>query len=408
MGYTRQAFIGFSWMSGFRMSTRAITFLRIIILARLLSPAQFGIFGIATLVLSFLEIVTETGINAFLIQEKKEIKEYINEAWFISIIRGITLFVLLIVFSSLVAAFFHAPDAGRIILALSLVPLIKGFINPAIVQYQKDLQFQKEFFLRFSVFLFDSAVVILLAFLTHDVVSFVYGFIAGAMLEVLLSFLLIRLRPKLVFRFGATKEILHRGKWITLFGVFNFLAQEGDNIVVGRLLGTGSLGIYQMGYKLSTLPISEISDVINKVIFPVYTQFSTDTARLMRAFVRTSTVVAAVVVVFGLFLLFLPKEVFIYLLGEQWSDVITILPILIVYGMLRAIIGSTASFFLSVKKQNQIAAMTFARLFVLAITIFPLITAYGIQGAAISALLSVVVEIPFVIFFVRKFVKNIS
>ena len=99
---------------------------------------------------------------------------------------------------------------------------------------------------------------------------------------------------------------------------------------------------------------------------------------------------------------------FIYLLGEQWSDVITILPILIVYGMLRAIIGSTASFFLSVKKQNQIAAMTFARLFVLAITIFPLITAYGIQGAAISALLSVVVEIPFVIFFVRKFVKNIS
>jgi lipopolysaccharide exporter len=87
MGYFRNAVKGVVWMASLRGSTRAIAYVKIAILARLLGPEEFGIFGIASLVLALLEILTETGINAYLIQEEGKIKKYLNTAWVVSIIR---------------------------------------------------------------------------------------------------------------------------------------------------------------------------------------------------------------------------------------------------------------------------------------------------------------------------------
>src|SRR5215216_2138171 len=97
MGYTKIAAKGISWISLLRISTRVITILRLSILGRILTPTQFGFFGIASLVLALLEVLTETGINVFLVQEKKEIKEYINSAWVVSIIRGVVLSIAILV-----------------------------------------------------------------------------------------------------------------------------------------------------------------------------------------------------------------------------------------------------------------------------------------------------------------------
>src|SRR3989442_1582306 len=96
MGYTSQALKGISWTAILRVSTRIITVLKTALLARLLSPLQFGIFGIAAIVLAFFEVLTETGINVFIIQEKRDIKEYINSAWVVSIARGVILFITII------------------------------------------------------------------------------------------------------------------------------------------------------------------------------------------------------------------------------------------------------------------------------------------------------------------------
>ena len=80
------------------------------------------------------------------------------------------------------------------------------------------------------------------------------------------------------------KYVVDRGWTITLTGIFGYLSENLDNIVIGRMLGTYSLGIYQNSYKISTLTISEIVEVTNKVTFPVYTKFSEDRDRLFNAF----------------------------------------------------------------------------------------------------------------------------
>lgn len=408
MGYSRQTFIGFSWMSGFRLISRVISTIRIIILARIITPTQFGVFSIASIMLSFLEILTETGINVFLVQERDKIDRFVNSAWIVSILRGIILSLIIFISTPFIATFFKLPDLYRFLILISFVPLIRGFINPSIVKFQKDLQFKKEFFLRFTIFIFDSFVSVVLALMWHDAISFVWGLMAGAILEVILSFVFFRPLPIFKFKFNIVKIVLNHGKWVTAYGIFNYIAQNGDNIVVGKLLGSTPLGIYQMGYAISTLPISEISDVANKVVFPVYSKISDDKTRLIKAFKKTVLLLSLPVITLSLIIFFLPQDFFNLVLGPRWIEITSILKILVFYGMLRAITGIFSSLFLALRKQNFVAGMTFVRFLTLIFTIVPFTLSYGIIGASFSALLSVLLEIPLALFYILKIFKPVN
>src|SRR3989344_6047360 len=115
MGYSKQAIIGISWIGAFRVFSRLIAFLRVIVLARLLVPSQFGVFGIASMALALLEILTETGINVFLIQKKDDLREYINDAWLVSIFRGLLIAVLIVLTAPLIISFFKIPQSKELI-----------------------------------------------------------------------------------------------------------------------------------------------------------------------------------------------------------------------------------------------------------------------------------------------------
>lgn len=406
MGYTKDTIKGVSWIGLLRMSTRGVSFLRTLILARLLSPAQFGIFGIAILVTAFLEILTETGINVILIQEKEDIKKYINSAWIVSIIRGFLIGLIIFLSASFIANFFNSLPSEILIQLISLVPLIRGFINPFSIKFQKHLEFHKEFWYRLVIFSFDAVIATLFAYITQNAISLVFGLIAGALLEVLLSFLVIKPLPNLSFNKNYLLKLFHSGRWITAYGIFNYLGENFDNLVVGKLLGAFPLGIYQMAYKISYIPISEISDVVNKVIFPVFAKIEVNREKLVNAFKKTTLIVSALAIPTGVFIFVFSKEIVILLLGDRWVEVGPILKILSFYGVIRAIYGPSTALFLSLKKQKYITVMTSVRLFGLFITIVPFVSRYGMLGAAYSALFSSAIEIPVVIYFIFLILKE--
>lgn len=406
MGYSKQAFIGVSWMGAFRIISRIIATGRGVLLARILTPAQFGVFGIASIILSFLEILTETGINIFLMQEKGNIDKFVNSAWIVSMLRGILICMAIIITVPFIVDLFNMEELYRFLFLISLVPLIRGFINPSIVKYQKELEFGKEFWLRIAIYIFDSSISIILTLILTDAIGFVWGLIAGAILELILSFMLFKPWPLLKFEFNFMRSIINRGKWVTAYGIFNYIAKEGDSIIVAKLLGATPVGIYKMGYSLSTLPISEISDVANKVIFPVYSKISGEKERLLKAFTKTLLAVSVPIVILSLIIFFLPRTFFEIVLTPKWGDVVIILKILVVYGMLRGISGLSSSLFLALGKQNFVAGMTFIRFFVLVITIIPLTSNFGIIGASFSALLSALLEIPLIGFYILKVFKS--
>ena len=399
MGYFKDTLKGVSWMGGLRATTRLFAFIKIAILARILSPSQFGLFGIALLILSLLETLTETGINIFLIQEKEELEKYNDTAWFVSIIRGALISGLIFIFAKLIVIFFRSPDAYSLLLLISLVPLLRGFINPAIVKYQKELKFNKEFLLKASIYTLDALVAILLALITRSASSLVWGMIAGVVFEIAISHIFIRPKPKLSLEKAKLNKVVSRGKWITMAGIFEYLFREGDDIVVGKLLNTTALGIYQVAYKISTLPITEVADTVIKVTLPVYVKISDEKARLRKAFTKTMLVVLAITLPFGIILYIFSREVVLLLLGPNWISAVSVLKILAGFGVIRALTITTHPLFLAVKKQNYLTATTLVGIFGLAITIFPLVSAYGIEVAGLSALIGSILAIPLYIYY---------
>lgn len=402
MGYKHVAFKALSWASILRFSTRGIALAQLAILARLLTPLQFGYFGIASLLLAFLEILTETGINIFLIQEKGDIRKYLNSAWFVSILRGIILAICILIAAPFIASFFSAPEAIDIIFAIAIVPFIRGFINPAIILYQKELTFDKEFRLRFVLYTVNAIVSIGAAYLTRSAMSFVYGLIASALIEVILSFILFSEKPRFVYEKKRVFKVLRKGWWVTLTGIFSYFAENGNNIVVGRILGTSALGVFQIAYKFSTLTISEITNVVNQVVFPVYVKFADDTKRLLRAFLKVSAFSTLAALLSGGIIFFYADPIVRLTVGDQWLAAIPVMYILSIYGILRTIFGNFAPLFLAVGRQDVVAKMTFFRVTGLLLSIIPLVHTFGIEGAAYSAVFSILLEIPFILYFAVK------
>lgn len=402
MGYTKDAIKGVSWITGLRVLTRLITFVRLAVLGRLLTPAQFGLFGIASLVLFFLETLTETGINVFLIQEKDNVNKYINSAWVVSIIRGILLSCLIILFAPLIVLFFNTPEAYSIILLIALVPFVRGFINPAIVIYQKDLFFSKEFRLRSILFFVDVAISIIVGYITRSPVAFVFGLIGSAAVEVLLSYILFDKRPKFILEYQKVKRVITKGWWVTITGIFSYFSENGDNIAVGKFLGSSALGIYQVAYKFSTLPISEITNVVNQVMFPVYSKFSDDKSRLWNAFIKVTLLSSLGAIFLGGVIFFFAKSIILAVMGSQWITAVPAIQILSIYGVLRTIFGNFSPVFLAVGKQNYVAQMTFVRVVSLLVSIIPLVITFGMIGAGYAMLLSILVEVPIILYFSFK------
>ena len=392
-------------MGGLRVSTRVIAIIKIAILARILVPEQFGLFGIASLVLVFLEVVTQTGINAFFIQGEGKLKDYIDTAWVVSIIRGLVISLLIFASAPLIAVFFNSPNSKFLLYLIGIVPIIRGFINPAIVRYQKELQFNKEFLLRFSVFTFDAFVSITLALVTKNAASLIWGLIAGAVMEVLLSHLAIKPRPKFGIEMSKFKKIINRGKWFTFAGIFEYLFIQGDDIVVGKLLETRMLGLYQVAYRISTLPITEAGMVLSRVTFPVFSKISEDSIRLRKAFMRTTAVLFVFVVPFGLILFLFPKEIILIILGSAWTEAAPVLKVLAAFGVIKAIKDSSYALFKAVKKQEYITAITFVSIVGMAIFIIPFVNKAGILGAAYAAIIGLLLSLPLAFYYVVKVLK---
>jgi O-antigen/teichoic acid export membrane protein len=288
---------------------------------------------------------------------------------------------------------------------ISVVPFLRGFINPASVKFQKELKFHKEFWYRSVIFSFDSFVSILFAFLTREASSLIFGLIAGVILEIILSFVFISPRPAFAFDKDYILNIFHKGKWITLSGIFNYLFHNFDNIVVGKILGAVNLGLYQMAYSISMLPITDVSDVIAKVTFPVYTIISSDKSRLRKAFFKTMFFVSLITVPFGLLLVIFPYEIVKIVLGQKWLGIVDVLRVLVIFGVIKAISGSTSTLFLSVGKQKYVTIVTLVSILGLAFTIVPLVIRMGIYGAGISALIGSLAAVPFMGYFTFKILK---
>ena len=149
-GLSKKVVKGGFWAFTLRGFSRLFGIARLIFLARVLAPADFGLMGTALLVMSTLEAFSQTGFESALVQKTEDIEEYLDTAWTVSILRGIILFVILCLIAPCAASFFDEPAAKSIIRVSGFSILFQAFANIGIIYFHKELEFNKQFTYEFS------------------------------------------------------------------------------------------------------------------------------------------------------------------------------------------------------------------------------------------------------------------
>lgn len=390
------------WAGSLRIIVRGLGILKTVILARLLTPSQFGIFGIAFLILGILEMVTETGVNVILIQENKKIDDYINTGWIVSIVRGVIISILIIIFTPLIVSFFNSPESKNILYLTALIPLLRGFINPAVIQYQKNLQFGNEFKFRSVIVFVEVAASVVIALITKSENALVWGMVCSVITEIIMSFVIIKPRPKFKFDFVKLKNMINLGKWITGAKVFDYLFAHLDDIIVGKLMGAYSLGIYQQSYRITSLPVIEISESVQRVTFPHYSKMIENKESIKSTYLKTLIYTVCLVVPFALILYLFPTQIIMLVYGSDWLSAVPVIKVLAIFGVTKTLANSVFPILLAYKRQDLVMGLTLIGIIALAITIYPLTNKFGLVGAGISTVLASLVMIPPAYYFARK------
>lgn len=383
------------WVTLLNISDRSLRILRLVILARLLVPSDFGLMGIAMLTMAVMSQLANLGIDPALIQrEEDNIDPYLDTVWFMKIFRGAGLFILLFITAPIFATFFGEPRAQPVLRVLGIGMVLTGLVNPSIVYFRKDLEFHKQFIYKITGTVVDFIVAIGAALVLQNVWALVYGVLSGRVTRLLVSYILSDYRPSIGFNRDAALRVLDFGKWIWATGLITFIATSGDDAFVGWYLTAASLGFYQMAFRLSNSPATEVTHVISSITFPAYSKLQHDQEALQNAFLKTIRVIFVIVVPMATGIIMIAPKFTQILLGEQWMPMVPVMQIMAIAGLIRAIAATGGSLFRGYGIPEWDFRMNALRAGGIILTIWPLTNLLGITGAAISITFGIGLTLP--------------
>jgi len=387
------------WVTSLNVVDRLLKITRLVVLARILSPDDFGILGIALLSISVIKQLSTLGLNAALIQRKQEnIDPFLNTVWSVKVIRSLLIFVTLFAAAPVIAGVFSEPRASPVLRVLGLSIVLKSLVNPAIVYFEKNLEFHKQFFFTITGSIVNLVVTVVAALLLGNVWALVYGAIAGGLTNLVVSYLIDRYRPRPEIKRDAIAEVVNFGKWLWASGIVVFIATQGDDAFVGWYLTAASLGLYQMAFRLSNTPATEVSNVISRVMFPAYSKLQDDTEALREAFLKTIRLVFIVTVPMSVGIVLVAPEFTRIVLGKQWMPMVPAMQIMAIAGLLRAVAGTGGAIFKGAGIPRYDFWMNSTRAGTILLTVWPLADRWGITGVAASITLGIASTIPFYLY----------
>lgn len=345
---------GSAWMVAARWGVRGIGLVSTIILARLLRPADFGLVAMGTVTMGFVQVFAEGGQNLAVIRHADPTPGHFDTAWTMSAGAGLIVAAVMVAISPLASWYFHEPRAAHVVELLALAPLINGFTNVGVVVgFRKDLQFHKEF--RFLILrkVFPFAVTIPLALLWRDYWALVVGIICGELLAVVASYRMHPYRPH--FRLTELPELWAFSAWMQLTALADFFGSQTDQIVVGNLAGTASMGSYNIAGDMATAPTNEIVVPTARALFPVYATLLHDPARLAQSYLSMLSIIAIVALSTGTGVALVAHDMVAVVLGAKWSAVASLIPWLALGGGVWGVAISVNSV-LSVTGNTRLAA----------------------------------------------------
>lgn len=331
---------GLTWSGISQAITQISQLLITTILARLLTPDDFGLLGMTVVFTNFLNIFCEMGISGALIQKQDISETQYSSVFWLNIIVGIALMLLTMAISPFIAGFYNKPELKPIVMMISVNFPIMSFVIVQKAIFSKEMSFKKLAIAEVIAVIVAGIIGISLAYLGHGVWSLVYRMLIFTTANMLLLWWLSAWRPKFIFSIKALKDIFPFSINLMGFNLVNYFARNIDNILIGKFLGVQALGYYTLAYRLMLYPVQNISGVIGKVMFPAFSMIQDDLEKVRTTYMKMVKGISLLTfpIMCGLFAV-TPEFVHV-IFGPQWQPMVILIRILCICGIFQSI-GTT-------------------------------------------------------------------
>ena len=346
-------------------SGKALVLVTLAVLARLLTPAEFGIVGFATLALAYLAVLKDLGLGGALIQRRGDIEEASHTVYTLNLLLGAVLTGLTIAGAPLVAAFFDEPLVTPILRVLAFTFVIEALGSVHLVLLARRLDFRRKLIPDVGRALIKGAVAITAASLGLGVWALVWGQLAGVATSALLVRLVVPWRPRLRIRRRLIRPMLGFGMPLVLVDIQHALWVNLDYVVIGRMLGGEALGIYTLAYRLPELLIQSIWRVVARTAFPFFSSLQDRPDLLRKGFLKTIRYSQLLVVPLALGLMITAEPAVAALFGDQWGDAVPVLRVLALFTLIASIGDNAGDVYKAIGRPGILAKLSVANLAVL-------------------------------------------
>jgi O-antigen/teichoic acid export membrane protein len=411
MSLGRQAAQGALWNYSAFLVSKGLLFVATLVLARLLTPAQFGLVSMALLIITLLDILRDFGIGSALIYRQRDGAAVANMAFFLSAGIGVTLYVANLLLAPLAASFFKTSGPQETatlvmllqVLGASLLFSSLGSAHDALLQ--REINYRRRMVPEVGRTLIKGMLSVVLALMGFGAWSLVIGQVVGEASATILLWVVMPWRPSLNFERGLLKPLVTYGAQIMVAGGLGTLLSDVDYFIVGSLLGDAPLGLYTLAFRIPELLIKNLAQAVSTVAFPVAARLQADREAMRDAYLMMQRYMLVILAPLGFGLYAVTPALVHFLFSPSWEPVIPVMQILTIYMVLGGISHWPGVVYKAVGRPDMLNFLSMVKLVMLVPALWWAAANYGIVGVAWGQLIVRAIGVLIDMWAVSKFIK---
>jgi O-antigen/teichoic acid export membrane protein len=310
------------WFAAFKFGTQIMSWFVTLAIARILTPNDYGLMSLASILTGYVEIFSELGLGAAIVQRDKISQNELSSNFWFSILVGLTFSVVAFGLAYPTAWIFNEPRVLPITKLIAVLFLIGGTMIVPFNMLMREMRFKAIGIIQLAAVAVSSGSMLWMASHGFGVWTLIVGTILMRSMIVLLVFATLRWFPTLHFRWSEVRPFLRFGINVAASRSLFFVFQRSDVFVIGKVLGTQSLGFYSFAVQLASMPTDKIAALINQVSYPVFARFQNDREGFQDVFLRTNRYLSILASPLYLAGALWSEEIIRGILGDQWAPII--------------------------------------------------------------------------------------
>jgi len=317
---------GSAWIAGGRLAVNLLGLISTLLLARWLTPGDFGLVAIAASILAIIAAATELSLGQALVQHRNPTADHFHATWTLQAGRNLLLAAGIAIAAVPTAAAFHEPRLTPLMLVMAVGIFLQGLSNPRSIMMMRDLIFWQQFMLQVGAKVAGLIVSLIIAFVFRSYWALVWGTVASQFAAVVLSYCVLPFFPRP--RLKGARELFRFSIWLTLGQLINTVNWRIDQLFIGGYLGPAALGYYSQGDGLANMPTREVSSPLTQTLFPAFSRYADAKDQLRWIYQKAQALVTAVALPAGIGTAMIAHPMVLLVLGPKWEPAVVVIQVL--------------------------------------------------------------------------------